>query len=98
MRDVLQTQHLAQVGEIKEQLPDTAIVFALMLLKNKTGEELGLSEFPGTVFVGVVAKGVLAGSQRDHRHIPWRFAGNHITSNTFAGSADSAVWQGFSTE
>jgi hypothetical protein len=95
MRDALQAQDLAQVGAVEEELPDAAIIFPLVLLENQAGEQLRLGERLGAVFVGVVAKGVLAGGQRDHRHIPWRLAGGHVTSNTSAGSANSGVRRGF---
>ena len=75
MRQRLETDDLAKLGTVLQQLADAAIVLLLELLEHEAGEQLGLRELFGAVDVRIVAESVLAGGQRDHRHIPWRLAG-----------------------
>jgi hypothetical protein len=91
VRHGLEPDRLAQVRAVGQQLADAAIVLLLELLEDQAGKQLWLSELAGTVNVGIVAESFLAGSQRDHRHLPWRLAGDHFTSNTFSSSPGSAA-------
>lgn len=88
-----QTDALRQLRAIDQPPPDATIVLLLEFLEHQAGEQLRLGELFGAVDVRVVAERFLAGSQRNHRHIPWRLTGNHLISNTKAGSRDRADLQ-----
>jgi len=90
MGHALEADRFAQVRGVEQKLPDAAVVLFLELLEHEAGKEPRLRELLGTVYVGVVAEGFLAGGQRDHRHLPWRLAGAHVISNTKVGSRRTA--------
>ena len=68
VRDRLEGQRLAQVGQVVQQRGHAAVVGLEEDLEDQAGEQLRLGELLGAVLVGVGAQGDLGGAEGPRGH------------------------------
>ena len=89
--DAAQADVLAPVLTVAQDRLGPAVAALEQLLDRQAGEQLRQGEVLAGEFTRVLRKGLARQQVGDPHHLPWRFAGQHDTSNTTADPAGSAA-------